>query len=140
MPLRKARISKLLCKPAVVSPGFKQEKHACYFLVAFRTLFFIIMLLLLLLSFRSYFFTTISVTLSFKLNGVINIYIDQNYFFNYLKLQAVSDVTNHFPELSQYAKEQIYLIKEEIACLEKVSVKLETEMQQAMQTKGKYFY
>ncbi|KAL9967475.1 hypothetical protein ACROYT_G025700 [Oculina patagonica] len=49
--------------------------------------------------------------------------------------EAVSVVSQHFPELSQYVKEQIYLLKEEIACLEKVSVKLETEMKLAMKTK-----
>ena len=53
--------------------------------------------------------------------------------------QAASGVSHRFPGLSLYAKEQICLIQEEIACLDKVSFKLESEMQVAIKMKGQYF-
>ncbi len=99
----------------------EQEKHYVLVLVAVGVV----------VLFKSIIFYSVFLTC-----GEICIHIDPNLFFNFCTFQAVSVVSQHFPELSQYVKEQIYLLKEEIACLEKVSVKLETEMKLAMKTKG----
>ena len=45
----------------------------------------------------------------------------------------------HCPDLSAYAAEEINLLKGEIVAVEKVSIKLELEMRQAMDIKGQCF-
>ena len=64
--------------------------------------------------------------------------IDLIIVWKFSAFQAASDVSHRFPGLSLYAKEQICLIQEEIACLDKVSFKVESEMQVAINMKGQY--
>ena len=42
----------------------------------------------------------------------------------------------NYPELSAYVRAEMKSLQEEIASLEKVTVKLESEMRQAMEIKG----
>jgi len=55
-----------------------------------------------------------------------------------LVFQAASLIIEHCPELFSSIDEEVCLLQEEIASLEKVSIKLELEMQEAIKIKGKY--
>ena len=44
----------------------------------------------------------------------------------------------NFPELSAYVSAEVKSLSEEVASLEKVTVKLESEMRQAMEIKGQF--
>ena len=46
---------------------------------------------------------------------------------------------HHCPDLSAYVAEETNLLKEEIAALGRVSIKLELEIRQTMDITGKYF-
>ena len=60
------------------------------------------------------------------------------HFFPFFAFQAVSPISQHCPELSVYIREETSLLQDEIASLEKVSTKLEIEIQEALKTKGQY--
>ena len=51
----------------------------------------------------------------------------------------ISKGLQHCPDLSAYAAEEINLLKGEIVAVEKVSIKLELEMREAMDIKGQCF-
>jgi len=55
-----------------------------------------------------------------------------------LAFQAASLIVLHCPELFSSIDEEVCVLQEEIASLEKVSINLELEMQAAMQKKGQY--
>lgn len=60
---------------------------------------------------------------------------------HFLLLFAFQDglpISQHCPELSAYIREETLLLQDEIASLEKVSTKLEREIQLANKTQGPY--
>ena len=57
-------------------------------------------------------------------------------FFYILPLFSAASV--NYPELSAYVSAEMKSLQEEIASLEKVTVKLESEMHQAMEIKGQF--
>ena len=57
-------------------------------------------------------------------------------FFYILCLFSAASV--NYPELSAYVSAEMKSLTEEIASLEKVTVKLESEMRQAMEIKGQF--
>ena len=59
-------------------------------------------------------------------------------FLRFLHSQAASLIIQYCPELFSSIDEEVYLLHEEIASAEKVSIRLELEMQEAIKVKGKY--
>ena len=59
-------------------------------------------------------------------------------FLRFLPSQAASLIIQYCPELFSSIDEEVYLLHEEIASAEKVSIRLELEMQEAIKVKGKY--
>ena len=59
-------------------------------------------------------------------------------FLRFLPFQAASLIIQYCPELFSSIDEEVYLLQEEIASAEKVSIRLELEMQEAIKVKGKY--
>jgi len=55
-----------------------------------------------------------------------------------LAFQAASLIIQHCPELFSSIDEEVCMLQEEIASVEKVSITLELEMQEAFKMKGKY--
>ena len=60
------------------------------------------------------------------------------HFSPFFAFQAVSPISQHCPELSVYIQEETSLVQDEIASLEKVSTKLEMEIQEVIKTKVQY--
>ena len=58
------------------------------------------------------------------------------HFSIFLVFQAASLIIQYCPELFSSIDEEVCLLQEEIASLEKVSIKLELEMQEAIKIKG----
>ena len=73
--------------------------------------------------------------LSFK--SVYNL-LHPKHFFLFLAFQADSLIIQHCPELFSSIDDEVCILQEEIASLEKVTVTLESEMQDAMKTDGQY--
>ena len=59
-------------------------------------------------------------------------------FISCISFQTVSPISHHCPELSVYIREETFLLQHEITSLEKVSTKLEQEIQEAIKIKGQY--
>ena len=59
-------------------------------------------------------------------------------FISCISFQTVSPISHHCPELSVYIREETFLLQHEIASLEKVSTKLEQEIQEVNAMKGQY--